>query len=100
MGRSPQAASPGLVSVGKFPNRGVQCSGKMLLTDGQTLSAQRNAGCSFLGKNGAFLLRVGDTPGRGVPSSSPVQFPVLSYLPSNVSDETIRAGWECQQSPA
>lgn len=87
MGRSPWAASPELVSVGTLPNRGVQCSGKMLLTEGQTLSAQRNAACSLLGKNGAFLLHAGDTPGWGVLSSSPVQFLVLP-----IWDETIRVG--------
>lgn len=60
---APWAASPELVSVGTLPNRGVQRSGKMLLAEEQALSAQRNAGCSLLGKNGAFLICVGDAPG-------------------------------------
>lgn len=72
------------------------CSGKTLLAEGQTLSAQRNAGCSSLGNNGDFCYMLGTFRVRCLLN----QFPALPYLPSSISDETIRVGWECQQSPA
>lgn len=60
MGRSPQV----LVGVlGHIAQHRGPVPWEILLTEGQTVPAQRNAGCSFLGKNGAFLLCVGDTPG-------------------------------------
>lgn len=57
------AAGPELVSVGTLLKRGVHCFGKTLLTEGQTLSAQRTLGAPYLGKTEPFCYMLGTTPG-------------------------------------